>query len=276
MTAQAPDSSGSVPLSGLAPEEKARRAGSFGAVASHYERYRPGPPSAAVKWLLPDRVARAVDLGAGTGALTRLLTERADEVVAVEPDPRMRQVLAERVPTAKALEGRGEDIPLPNGSADAVLASSSWHWMEPGATLAEVHRVLVPGGVLGVIWSGPDAEGPFLSQAKELLRSSLGDGSRLSGFLGDAERPASTLEIPPEAGFDERERRLFSWTAGLTAEDLIGLLGTYSWTINLDPPKRTRLFDEARRLLRDVAGLTGSATVEVSFRADVWRARRLA
>ena len=90
-----------VSLSTLAPQEKAKRSGSFGEVASLYERFRPGPPMAAVEWFLPTRVTRVVDLGAGTGALTRLLLDRSDEVVAVEPDDRMRAVLAEQVPGAR-------------------------------------------------------------------------------------------------------------------------------------------------------------------------------
>ncbi len=85
-------------LTPLTPEQKARRAASFGGAAAHYDRYRQGPPMAAVEWVLPSRVRTAVDLGAGTGALSRLLVERADEVVAVEPDDRMRAVLAESLP----------------------------------------------------------------------------------------------------------------------------------------------------------------------------------
>ncbi len=70
----------------LSAEVKAQRAASFGTAAAHYERYRPGPPAAAVEWILPARVHTVVDLGAGTGALSRLLVEWADDVVAVEPD----------------------------------------------------------------------------------------------------------------------------------------------------------------------------------------------
>ena len=104
---------------------------------------------AAVDWYLPSRVRRVVDLGAGTGALTRLLVDRADDVVAVEPDDRMRDVLAAEVPGARALAGTGEAVPLADDSVDAVIASTSWHWMDPGPTLAEMARILVPGGHWG-------------------------------------------------------------------------------------------------------------------------------
>ena len=109
-------------------------------MAPRYARYRPGPPAEAVEWLVPDRVDRVVDLGAGTGALSRLLVGRAGEVVAVEPDGRMREVLGTTVPEARAVHGTGESIPLPDGSADAVIASTSWHWMDAVPALHEAVR----------------------------------------------------------------------------------------------------------------------------------------
>ena len=154
----------------LTPEQKAERAASFGGAADHYERYRPGPPVEAVDWVLPPPVRTVVDLGAGTGALTRLLVGRADEVVAVEPDDAHAGGARRVVPGVRAVEGRGESIPLPDASADAVLASSSWHWMDPVPTLLEVGRVLVPGGHAGRMWSGPDPRRRVLiAQAQALL-----------------------------------------------------------------------------------------------------------
>ncbi len=154
----------------LSAEQKAERAGSFGGIADHYERYRPGPPVEAVGWILPEGAHTVVDLGAGTGALSRLLVDQVDEVIAVEPDARMRSVLTDAVPGVRAVEGRGESMPLPDASADAVIASSSWHWVDLVPGLHEVGRVLVPGGVLGVVWSGPDPDGAFITEAQALLR----------------------------------------------------------------------------------------------------------
>ena len=172
-----------VPLSQLPAKVKAERSRSFGAVASDYDRYRPTPPSAAVDWLLPEHRGRVVDLGAGTGRLTQVLLDRADEVVAIDPDERMRAVLEREVPGARAVDGRGESIPLPDGSVDAVLAATSWHWMDPVATLSEVARVLVPGGVLGVMWTGADGMGSAVSKARAVhnRRQSPGTPRRRSG-----------------------------------------------------------------------------------------------
>ncbi|HXQ43771.1 MAG TPA: class I SAM-dependent methyltransferase [Acidimicrobiales bacterium] len=258
-----------VPLSHLPSQEKAKRSGSFGVVASHYDRYRPGPPPVAVDWILPTRVGTVVDLGAGTGALTRLLTERADEVIAVEPDDRMRSVLMDEVPGIRAVRGRGESIPVPDGSADAVLASSSWHWMDAVSTLREVGRILVPGGVLGVLWSGPDPEGAFLVQARTALT-----GQFASLVMGDALRPTPSLEIPSEVPFDQPEHEVFRWDVALDAEELIGLLGTFSWIITMPEENRRRVIAEARRLLRELLAVEGEVTVDVTFRSAVWRSRR--
>ncbi len=264
----------------LTPEERAARAASFGGAAAQYERYRQGPPAAAVDWILPDPVGTVVDLGAGTGSLARLLVDRADEVIAVEPDDRMRAVLVESVPGVRALAGRGESMPLPDASADAVLASSSWHWMDPVPTLHEVGRVLVPGGTLAALWSGPDPESAFMAGAQALLgggeASALDEQERgeLDAALNDRSATVQALEIPTGVPFDQPEQTVVTWDVALNADELVGLLGTFSWVILMEDGDRTRLFETARRLLRDALGIEGDVTVDVGYRAEVWRARR--
>ena len=264
----------------LTPEQKAQRAASFGGAASHYERYRPGPPVQAVEWVLPSPISTVVDLGAGTGALTRLLVDRAEHVVAVEPDDRMRAVLAEAVPRARAVAGRGEAIPLPDASADAVMASSSWHWMDPVPTLLEVGRVLVPGGTVAAVWSGPDPDTGLIGQARALLS---GGGSpdideqnqaELSAALNDRSALVQELQIPPGVPFDQPEQKVITWNVALNADELIGLLGTFSWVILMEDDARARLFETARRVLREALGVSGDVTVDIGYRAEVFKARR--
>jgi SAM-dependent methyltransferase len=225
--------------------------GSFGGIAAHYERYRPGPAIEAIDWYLPHQVARVVDLGAGTGALSRLLAGRAVEVVAVEPDDRMRGVLAAEVPDVTVLAGTGEAMPLDDA------------------------RVLVPGGCLGALWTGPDPDGPFLTQARALT---MGTGGSTTGELtglvdGAVERSQDTLVISDGAPFDPPEQATFTWDIALDADELIGLLGTFSWIITLPDDRQAALFGEARELLI-AFGIEGSATVDVAWRTEAWRARR--
>jgi SAM-dependent methyltransferase len=277
----------------LDPDLRERRSGSFGEVAELYERYRPGPSPDAVGWLLPRRVEVAVDLGAGTGALTRLVVPVADEVVAVEPDERMRTVLVEQVPAARAVDGRGDSMPLPDRFADAVLASSSWHWMDTVATLDEVARVLKPGGVLGVMWSGPDFAGSFerayllhtgqpmpdsAAPGDDGTTSDIGRLIRIFRWRSGTEgvgRSGRRLTIPTGAPFGEPEHRTFARIAAMDADDLIGLLGTRSHFIIMAADQRQRIFDEARRLLDEVLAVAGRATVEMDLRTRAWRTTRL-
>jgi SAM-dependent methyltransferase len=267
----------------LTPEQKAARAASFGTAALHYERYRPGPPAEAVEWVLPAPVRTAVDLGAGTGALSRLLLAHAEEVVAVEPDDSMREILTESVPGVRALAGRGESIPLPDGSVDVVMASSSWHWMDTVPTLLEVGRVLAPGGTLAAVWSGPDPDAGLIAQAQALLsgdRSSEVAGidgesqAELSAALNDRNALVQALEIPPGVPFDQPEQTVITWDVALNADELVGLLGTFSWVILMEDEARARLFDTARRVLRDALGVSGDVTVDIGYRAEVFKARR--
>jgi SAM-dependent methyltransferase len=255
---------------------RAERAASFGGAADQYERYRPGPPAEVVDWLLPEGAGSVVDLGAGTGALSRLLVGRVAEVVAVEPDERMRAVLVEAVPAVRAVAGRGESIPLPDGSADAVLASASWHWMDPLPTLAEVARVLVPGGTLGALWSGPNPDASLVEQAQALLGDGLGEQEEreLIQAVTNPDLAAQVLEIPPGAPFDQPEHTVLRWNVAMTADELVGLLGTYSWVIVMEDEARARLFDTARRALDDALGPDGAATLDVEYRTTAWRARR--
>jgi len=215
------------------------------------------------------------------------LIDRADEVVAIEPDDRMRAVLETQVAGVRALAGRGESIPLPDGCADAVLASSSWHWMDPIPTLHEVGRVLVPNGIIGAVWSGPDPEGPFMVQARAVLAEQSrartepaaaggnepGELSRL--IMDDALRPTFGFEVPAGVPFNQPDHHVFAWDVPLNADELIGLLGTLSWIITMPDDRRERVLGEARRLLRDVLGVASDVTVDVAFRADAWRSRRI-
>lgn len=250
------------------------RSTSFGRVAERYETFRPGPPTDAVRWLFPEAGGTVVDLGAGTGALSRLLVGVAREVVAVEPDPDMRQVLAAAVPGIVVLDGRGEAIPVADGVADGVVASSSWHWVDPVAGLSEAARVLRPGGLMAVMWTGPDPDGGFMRQAQSALAQGGGDQVLRGTVAGDFTPEILTLEIPDGLPFRAPEHQRFTWLLPLTADELIGLLGTLSWIIVMEEDDRQRLFDTARRLLRDLLGVEGTVTVDVDFVCEAYRARR--
>jgi SAM-dependent methyltransferase len=131
----------------------------FGRTAREYELGRPGWPEELLDRVIAELglgpEAEVLDLGAGTGKLTRELVPRFARILAVEPDDAMRAVLQEVVPGAEALAGRGEAIPLPDGRVDAVFSAEAFHWFAGEESIAEIARVLRPGGALVIFWNIP-------------------------------------------------------------------------------------------------------------------------
>ena len=140
----------------------------FGAspeAAALYERGRPGyAPELApfvVQALGLDRGSRVLDLAAGTGQLARRFAPLVGSVVAVEPSAAMRALIG-----VEALDGTAEAIPLPDASVDAVVVGNAFHWFDGPAAVAELRRVLRPGGGLAVIWNtglSAEPEAPALA-----------------------------------------------------------------------------------------------------------------
>jgi SAM-dependent methyltransferase len=188
-----------------------------------------------------------LDLAAGTGAVTRELVGRAPRIIAVEPDERMRAVLTARCPEAEVLAGRGEDIPLPDASVDAVLISSAWHWLDPDRAVPEITRVLRVGGVLGVMWISRDMRAPWVAEFNQLARESREADRRLDGAPAGHRRREVTF--PPGTPLSPVEQHTVEFSLPMTKDELLGLLGTYSGVITLDPERRADFSRRVRTFL---------------------------
>jgi SAM-dependent methyltransferase len=216
---------------------------SFGSVAADYDRYRPSPPPQALDWLIPPAARAVLDLAAGTGAVTRELVGRAQRIIAVEPDERMRAILAARCPDAEVLAGRGEDIPLPDASVDAVVISAAWHWLDPDQAVPEVTRVLRVGGVLGVMWNSRNGRVPWVAEFNRLARESREADHRPDG------RRRREVTFPPGTPMSPAEEHTVEYSLPMTKDELAGLLGTYSGVITLDPEQRADFSRRVRAFL---------------------------
>jgi SAM-dependent methyltransferase len=226
---------------------------SFGSVATDYDRYRPAPPPQALDWLIPPGATAILDLAAGTGLVTRELIGRAARVVAVEPDERMRAVLAARCPEAEVLAGRGEDIPLPDGSVDAVVISAAWHWLDPARAVPEITRVLRPGGRLGVIWVARDDRVPWVAEfnafARESREADRAERQPDQQRQPDQRRGRRRVEFPAGTPMSPAEERTVEFSVPMTKDQLVGLLGTYSGIITLEEGQRAEFSRRVRYFL---------------------------
>ncbi|MFT4286758.1 class I SAM-dependent methyltransferase [Nocardioides sp.] len=135
---------------------------SFGKVADAYDRGRPSYPREAVEWLVGAGPKQVLELGAGTGKLTRTLVELGHEVFATDPDDAMLDVLSRNLPEVRATAGTAEQIPAPDQSFDVVIAGQAYHWFDPETALPEIARVLKEGGVLGLVWNQRDESIPWV------------------------------------------------------------------------------------------------------------------
>ncbi len=145
------------------PSDRRTRARSFDATAAAYELGRPHYPAAAIDWWATNGAfppgGTVLDLAAGTGKLTRTLLDRGCAVVAVEPLADMRGEFASALPGVRLLDGTAESIPLADASVDSVFVGQAFHWFDQPVALAEIRRVLRPGGGLGLIWNDDDRTG---------------------------------------------------------------------------------------------------------------------
>ena len=232
-------------------DPRRERSLSFGSQAAAYERGRPSYPPEAVDWLLAPTdtwAARDVlDLGAGTGKLTTRLVERGLTVIAVDPIAEMLEMLRTALPDTPALLGSAEQIPLPDNAVDAVLVAQAWHWFDQEQAVAEIARVLRPGGRLGVLWNTRDERSGWVK-----------DFGRIVGLEHD--RDNATVDLPEP--FTDIATHQVEWTNYITREALIDYVASRSYCITSPAEVRTRTLDEVRELLvshPSLANATGLA-----------------
>jgi SAM-dependent methyltransferase len=230
----------------------------FARSAEAYELGRPGYPAAALELLSLSSAMTVLDLAAGTGKLTRALTETGASVIAVEPVAEMRAALPESV---RALDGTAEAIPLEEASVDLVTVAQAFHWFDGPAALREIHRVLRPGGRLAILWNRRVEDAP-VNQAIEALVEPHRMGTPT--HRGDAWRTV----FERSSLFGPLEEHVFAAEQVLDEDGLAARICSISFIARLPEPERAGLLARAREL-------TAGGPVTVPYRTEVQVADRL-
>jgi SAM-dependent methyltransferase len=244
----------------------------FDTAAEAYERGRPEYPEAAIAHLVrrlaigPGR--RVVELGAGTGKLTRALRPYGATLLPVEPSPGMRKVFRREVPGLRVRVGTAEAIPLPSGSADAVVAGQAFHWFRPGPTVRELRRVLRPGGGLGLVWNQRDGSVRWMAEFGRILH-------RHRGGFPDQDRNPWRRAIDGRHGFARLERTNYRTRQRIRPAALVDRAVSVSFIAAQPAAVRAEVADEVRALLRTTPATRGRRTIALPYRTELFVTHRV-
>lgn len=241
-----------------------RMAQSFGPAADLYDSIRPTYPAEAVAWMTDGKPGDAVDLGAGTGLLTRALVAQGHRVTAVEPDDLMRTKLVSATPgVAAALAGTAEAIPVPNASADLITGGQSFHWFDREKAMPEIHRVLRPSGVLAPVWNVRDESTGWVGALTEAIGNSQGEKDALAaaqpGYFGDL--------------FGEVEYRIFRHEWPIDRAGVLRLVQSRSYYLTADESGRERIEAVVQDVLGSHPDLEGRESFAMPYDTHVFRVR---
>lgn len=244
----------------------------FSNEAGAYVRGRPEYPAALLPWLAGELGVgpgkTVVDLGAGTGKFTKLLTRCGAELIAVEPVDAMRARLAAGLPGVRALPGTAATMPLEAGSADALVCAQAFHWFATAAALAEIHRVLRPGGQLGLVWNVRDESVDWVAAITEIITPHEGDAPRF--YKGDWRRPFESQHL-----FGELHLTSFGHVhVGSAQEVIIDRILSTSFIAALAAPDKARVRAQLQTLVDTHPALRGRATISFPYRTEAYRCVR--
>jgi SAM-dependent methyltransferase len=204
----------------------------------------------------------ALDVGAGTGKLTRALASSGSSLIALEPVAAMRAVLQREVVGVKAIAGSAEEIPLGDGSVDAIVSGQAFHWFDGPRALAEFHRVLRPGARLGLIWNRRDRHQPLHQAIDEIIERYRQDTpALLSQRWAEAFEGSSLFRLADRAEVESEQM--------LDADGLVDRVLSISYVSALPDAERAGVESELRGLAQgDLQRLRHTSQVFVYTRLD--------
>lgn len=252
--------------------EERNRAESFGAEAERYDRTRPGYPAELIDWLSADGTGVAIDVGCGTGQLTRLLRGAGWAVSGVEADARMAETA--RSHGLEVDVSTFEDWEGPTAGVQLICSAQAWHWIDPTIGYAKAARHLAPGGTLAMMWNSyhhSDAAQEVLDRVYGRLAPQLLSNSVHLGKL-DLDHDAADAEVARYLGndFDDLTITSFDHARAQSVDDWSAECLTHSPVALLPDNTRTQLLAEQANELREAVG----STMQVSYTTRVTSARR--
>ena len=244
----------------------------FSTQAATYAQGRPDYPRQLTGWLtntlLINAQSTVIDLGAGTGKFTRLLSTLAPSLIAVEPVEAMGAQLSKLLPDVRLLSGTADAIPLPEASADALVCAQAFHWFATEAALAEIHRVLKPDGRLGLVWNVRDESVDWVAAITEIITPYEGDTPR---FHTGRWREAFTGGY-----FSAPQMSCFAYQhVGSPREVIMDRFLSVSFIAALPAAQKATVTEQLRGLINTHPALRGRDTVAFPYQTQAYVCHRL-
>ncbi|WP_269531561.1 class I SAM-dependent methyltransferase [Chitinimonas sp. BJYL2] len=243
----------------------------FAQSAGRYASGRPDYPTALDGWLRdtlgvrPD--TRVLDLGAGTGKFTRSLAATGATVMAVEPVEAMRAQMQAGLPDVRIYAGTADAIPLADASLDVVVCAQAFHWFATPAALDEIHRVLRPGGRLGLVWNVREDSLDWVAEISRLINPLEGDTPRY--------RSGAWRTVFPHPGFGPLDLHTLAHCHHGPAEQvIIDRFLSVSFIAALPDAQREAVSEALRRLIATHPDLRERETIDFPYRTEAWHCVR--
>lgn len=234
----------------------------FSVQADRYSRGRPGYPDALLGWLRGTMQlgpgVQVIDLGAGTGKFTHLLLKSAASVTAVEPVDAMRRQLQLALPGVPAVAGTAQALPFEDGQADAIVCAQAFHWFATPLALGEMHRVLAPGGRLGLVWNVRDESIDWLAALTQIMHPYEAGVPRY--------RSGEWRRLFPNALFSDLQETSFEYRhIGSPQAVIVDRVMSVSFIAALPASERAQVGAQLASLIEGHAQLRGRAVIEVPY-----------
>ncbi|HEJ9096017.1 class I SAM-dependent methyltransferase [Serratia odorifera] len=240
--------------------------------ADRYVKGRPGYPAEIADWLRNDIGLQAgktvIDLGAGTGKFTPRLLDSGAEVIAVEPIAPMLDRLAAALPQVKTLAATADALPLADESVDAVVCAQSFHWFATPQALAEIQRILKPGGKLGLVWNSRDARVSWVRKLNQIVDRYQGDAPRF--YTGEWRR------LFPGKGFAPLHEQAFMFGHHGAVEDVLyNRVRSTSFIAALPQAQQEQVIEQVRQLVAQQEELHGQEKITVPYQTKAFVTHKL-
>lgn len=236
-----------------------------------YVSGRPGYPPETVVWLRDilrlGPGGKVLEVGAGTGKFIPVLKEAGARIVALEPVAEMREQLIRAHPDIETVTGTADAIPFPDGSFDAIVCAQSFHWFATSSALAEMRRVLIPDGMLGLIWNVRDEGVPWVAELSEITDRYAGDTPRYRGGAWRRVFPAPGLEF-----VDERHVR--NEHVGAAADVVLKRTMSVSFIAGLPDDERGEIERQVNALIARTPALCGGVNIAFPYETSMYAYRK--